>query len=225
MDLSQTKKSPASLQGGNRNLTGALLAGGRSVRMGRDKAFLTYAGEPLWKKQLETLREAEFAPLLLACRREQGLADAVTRWAADRGAAVEMVFDPDEESTNQRGPLAALVRCLQRAPGAMLSLAVDMPLVSVELLSALRTELGEREGGLVVFRQGQIEPLISLWHPHSLASLEAALTQPQQPSLKRLLAAELEAGRAIRWQVPEKLERYLANWNTPEDVLERGLGG
>ncbi len=219
MDLSQTQNRPASAPCGQGALAGALLAGGRSVRMGEDKAFLRHAGEPLWKKQLETLHGAGCAPLLLACRHEQGLAAAAAEWAAERGAAVELVLDPAAETEQQRGPLAALVRCLQRAPGAMLSLAVDMPLVSQELLAALRRGLGDWDGGLVVCRRGQIEPLISIWHPQSLANLEAAVRQPQQPSLKGLLAAELDAGRAIRWPVPEALERYLANWNTPEDVL------
>ena len=39
------------------NFSAALLAGGRSSRMGRDKAFLEIDGVPLWQRQLQTLRE------------------------------------------------------------------------------------------------------------------------------------------------------------------------
>lgn len=37
-------------------VTGVLLAGGKSSRMGRDKAFLDYLGKPLIEKGLEELR-------------------------------------------------------------------------------------------------------------------------------------------------------------------------
>ena len=39
------------------DFSAALLAGGRSSRMGRDKAFLEIDGVPLWQRQLQTLRE------------------------------------------------------------------------------------------------------------------------------------------------------------------------
>jgi molybdenum cofactor guanylyltransferase len=193
--------------------------------MGQDKAFLVYAGEPLWKRQLGTLYKAGLAPLLMACRMEQKLAESVKSWAIDHGTDVMMVFDPEEESISERGPLAALVRCLKRAPGAILTLAVDMPLVSAEFLAKLRIAWGESEGGLVVQRKGLIEPLLSLWHPNSLEALEQALSQPQQPSLKRLLEAEQEAGRAVPWEVPDELELALANWNSPEDLRRGELRG
>jgi molybdenum cofactor guanylyltransferase len=147
MYLSQIINLSASPKDSMGSLTGALLAGGRSVRMGQDKAFLVYAGEPLWKRQLGTLYKAGLAPLLMACRMEQKLAESVKSWAIDHGTDVMMVFDPEEESISERGPLAALVRCLKRAPGAILTLAVDMPLVSAEFLAKLRIAWGEGEGG------------------------------------------------------------------------------
>ena len=39
-------------------LTGAVLAGGQSRRMGRDKATLPHEGRPMWERQASILRTA-----------------------------------------------------------------------------------------------------------------------------------------------------------------------
>ena len=53
----------------------ALLAGGRSLRMGRDKARLPWGGEPLWRHQWRTLAALEPSSLLLSCRTVEDFPD------------------------------------------------------------------------------------------------------------------------------------------------------
>ena len=48
-----------------------LLAGGRSERMGRDKALLEIAGEPLWKRQVERLVAAGAAEVVVSVVEEE----------------------------------------------------------------------------------------------------------------------------------------------------------
>ena len=43
-----------------------LLAGGRSSRMGQDKAFLEIAGQMLWRRQIETLRALSPEQLMIS---------------------------------------------------------------------------------------------------------------------------------------------------------------
>ena len=47
------------------DITGVILVGGKSRRMGRDKAFLTWNGAPLFEKVLDIFRES-FTTVLLA---------------------------------------------------------------------------------------------------------------------------------------------------------------
>lgn len=52
-----------------RDITGVILVGGKSRRMGKDKAFLEFSGEPLFKRVLEIHRESFHRILLVGGRR------------------------------------------------------------------------------------------------------------------------------------------------------------
>jgi molybdopterin-guanine dinucleotide biosynthesis protein A len=81
--------------------TAVLLAGGKSTRMGRDKAGVLLHGQPLWQRQLATLRAVQPAELFIS-----GKADA-----AYAGAGVEIVAD----NFPGLGPLSGLEATLRRA--------------------------------------------------------------------------------------------------------------
>jgi len=52
------------------DITGVILVGGKSRRMGRDKAFLEVSGKPIFERVLEVFRES-FAQLFLVGDREE----------------------------------------------------------------------------------------------------------------------------------------------------------
>ena len=86
-----------------REVSGAVLAGGESRRMGRDKAWLRIAGEPLWRRQVNVLRAAGAEPVWVVRRRGQrGLSGEISH-----------VWDAWENA----GPLAGLEAALTAATG------------------------------------------------------------------------------------------------------------
>lgn len=97
-----------------------LLCGGKSTRMGHDKAFLDWHGRPLWQVQLDKLQELSPQRLLISCREEQNIV-----------SNAEMVFDPIDSND---GPLGAITRCLELVQKPLLVIAVDMPWMTVDFL-------------------------------------------------------------------------------------------
>ena len=106
---------------------GAVLAGGRSSRMGTDKAFLEYRGKLLIEHMMDLLKEA----------------GAKQVWVSGSLAGYPCI--PDEEKFE--GPAMAMchiLKCSRRADvSGVLFVPVDMPALTPNLLR----KLGEREGG------------------------------------------------------------------------------
>jgi molybdenum cofactor guanylyltransferase len=100
---------------------GFVLAGGRSSRMGRDKALLAFAGETLLARSLRILREAGLAG---------AVAGSINPFSADAP------FVPDREPA--LGPLSGICAALASTSARFaVFLSVDMPFVPPSLLICL----------------------------------------------------------------------------------------
>lgn len=100
------------------DLTAFVLAGGKSTRMGSDKAFLEFKGKTLLDRALQTLQALTPEVLIVGDR---------GRFAA-HGSVVEDVF-------RDRGPLGGIHAALSvSATDLNIVLAVDLPFVEPELL-------------------------------------------------------------------------------------------
>ncbi|HMI81008.1 MAG TPA: molybdenum cofactor guanylyltransferase [Solirubrobacterales bacterium] len=171
----------------------AILAGGRSRRMGRPKPALELGGRPLISYPLAAARAAGLEPWIVA-KRGSELPPAECR----------LLFEPDEP----RHPLLGVVTALRDArPAPVLALAADMPFVTGELLS----RLAACDSTAAVEAEGRLQPL--------LARYEAAVLE----SLERALAADAAATAALEALEPEAIEApplCCFNVNSPAD-LER----
>lgn len=97
---------------------GLILAGGRSRRMGRDKALLIWQGRPLLAHMRDLLRQA-------------GAGDVVISGDYPEYDGIRDV-EPD------RGPMSALAQLLPRlADGLWIVVPVDMPRLDADLLGTL----------------------------------------------------------------------------------------
>ncbi|MDR2674600.1 MAG: molybdenum cofactor guanylyltransferase [Opitutaceae bacterium] len=188
-------------------LTGALLLGGRSRRMGRDKALLPAAGEPLWRRQARVLHEAGAERVSVVLRRRQlpppGLADASARVLRDRFPGA--------------GPLAGLHAALSaEPPGALVMLlAVDLPRIDAAWFVWL-LRFCQPGAGAAACAAGVPEPLAAIY-PAEAAPLAAAALAAGDCSLRRLLP--LLAGRGLLRlaEIPPGHREIFANCNTPAD--------
>jgi molybdenum cofactor guanylyltransferase len=183
-----------------------LLAGGRSRRMGRDKRVLLvdWRGEqlPLWKRQLNVLRELGPVDLFIS-----GLADL------DYPPDVKVVPDRIENG----GPLAGILTGLEVAEtNLLLVLAVDLPNMCSEYLGSL--VLGAVPGcGVVPAIAHELEP-VSAVYPVEAAKTALACLQQAQPSLQAFTRRLEQRGLVKIRQVAPDEEVLFRNWNSPEDV-------
>ncbi len=115
----------------------ALIAGGRSRRMGQDKAFLDWHGRPLWEHQLGKLRALAPARLLLSCRSDQPF------------PRLPDVFPVSDEWPDS-GPLGGVASCLRVCDAPLLVvLGIDLPLLPAQLLVDLLTACTGQCGAVI----------------------------------------------------------------------------
>ena len=176
--------------------SGAVLAGGFSSRMGRDKAALPFGGMTLLEWQVQKLRALGIADIMVSGSR---LPAAGTRYVPD-------VFP-------HRGPLSGIHACLQAARGAhVLVLGVDIPLVPVSALRALLEN--HTEGITALCHGGAVEPLLGVYAAALAAEAEQVL-QSERPAVRRLMArAQL---RRLDFDGDARL---LVNCNTPDSYSQ-----
>jgi molybdopterin-guanine dinucleotide biosynthesis protein A len=185
--------------------TAALLAGGKSRRMGRDKAFLPVewngVSMPLWERQLSILKSVAPDKLVISGTRKQGYPESVP-------------VLPDE--WKGAGPLGGIATCLSRIQSALLLvLAIDF---RPEFLRKLLVCAGAA-CGVVPIRHNRFEPLIAVY---PRAALGVAITQFERSDyvLQHFVDRLLKCRLLIGYEVATGEQDQLSNWNTPED-LER----
>ena len=182
--------------------SGFLLAGGRSSRMGTNKALLPFRGTKL-------LVQRGLQKLSRVCA-EVAIAGGVPE-LAPYGRII-----PDEFPG--QGPLGGIVSALEQSRTEWnLFLAVDMPVLPV---AALRTLLsGTSEGVLVILPQTgeQVQPLCGLYSRDALPTLRRELLLGN----RRVRQAVEATGSFRYWPAPLA---WFANVNTPEEFAAAEKG-
>jgi molybdopterin-guanine dinucleotide biosynthesis protein A len=187
------------------SLAGLILCGGRSRRMGSEKALIPVEGVALVLRVAERVGRAA-DPVILAPGRPGRL--------GLRGLPYPEVADVVASA----GPLAGVVAGLAASPHPLMAVvAVDLPFASPELLRRL-AELYEGEDAVVPVSSSGPEPLHAVYSRESLPLLRAALSQ------RRLALRPVLEGLRVRWvedpewRVSDPSGRFAINLNRAEDL-------
>ncbi len=130
------------------NFSAVILAGGKSSRMGRDKALLEIDGQPLLSRQIALARAAGAVQVCISGRAELDYTIFGCRVVMDRFP--------------EAGPLAGIERALAATSEShLLVLAVDMPALTADLLRRLRPM--DTTTGVIPLVNGRIEPLVAYY--------------------------------------------------------------
>lgn len=183
-------------------VAGAVLAGGRSSRMGATKAFAPLAGRPLLAHVLDRLRP-QTARVYLNAR------DDSDRWRAFGCPLVE-----DAPEWRGAGPLAGIAAALARAAAEgfewLATTPCDAPFLPLDLVAKL---IASGAPAAVAVGPGGLEPLFALWPVAAVGRIEAALAGQAGPSrvLQEMGAARVSFGSSA------EVDPF-ANLNTPEEL-------
>lgn len=178
------------------NLTAILLAGGKSRRMGCDKAMLPFEGGTLLEWQIRKLRQLHLEQILISGG----------GYCVPGAQTVPDIF-PD------CGPIGGIYSCMQQAHGsACLVLSVDTPLVPVSVLEKLCEKhlSGDSEITILRTKDGDIEPLIGIYNT-GIAELLLQQIRAQNFSVRHLVRLVSTAF----FDVDDELACF--NCNRPED--------
>lgn len=162
-----------------------ILIGGRSSRLGSDKAFVELGGQTLMSRAVETVRVAlpETRVTLVAGRSAQFAIGAI---ASD----LPFIFDLYES----RGPLGGIHAALAHARTKWIFvLACDYPFVPPGLIGLLATKIGDDNGAVVPMQQdGRLQSLCAFYNVRvALPVIEKVLQRGGAPNALHKIVEDL----------------------------------
>ena len=182
-----------------------ILVGGKSSRMGREKAFVEVKGETLVQRALQTARRVTPNVCILG--------DA-SRFSSE-GPVIEDIF-------RGCGPLGGIHAALNATEKELnLFLAVDLPLIPAELLSHLVRE-ARKNRAIVTLPQagGRLQPLCAVYRREFSKSAQRALTAGQHKIDALFNGIEIRVVTGAELKDAGFEETVFHNLNTPQDLAE-----
>jgi len=188
---------------------GFLLAGGKSSRMGADKAFLEFGGQ--------TLLDRALAVMGAVCDSVRIVGDPAkfTKYGSTKyGSVVADIF-------SGCGPLAGIHAALVHSPAELnLMLAVDMPFVSRELLAFLFAAAEDNNAIITVPRDGKgLQPLCAVYRRGFSTVAEEALRAGKYKIDAAFSSVSIRVIEEDELAAAGFSEQSFFNVNTPEDRL------
>jgi molybdopterin-guanine dinucleotide biosynthesis protein A len=180
-------------------VAGAVLAGGASRRMGRDKALLEVRGVAMARLVADALADAGCEPVVAIGGDERALAALGLRVVADRW--------PGE------GPLGAILTALEDASVPTLVVACDLPWMNASVLeSVIAVAAASPDADVVAATTDRLEPLCALWFPRARPALIRAFEAGERAVHRAMTGVHVAACSVDA--------RALRNVNTPTDLAE-----
>ncbi len=202
------------------SVTGFVLAGGRSSRLGQDKVLLP------WNNS--TLLEEALRKLCLVVGAEHGRVRICTN-RLELGRYAPVVPDAQSDRAESAGPLAGILAALEVAETDWnLFLPVDLPLLPVEFLSGLLAYARASQALAVIpYLANHPQPLCAAYHRKLLPGLQQAFLDGRYKVMLAMQEATAQTANTIpensalaRYDVNPTHADWFLNINTPEELAQ-----
>jgi len=182
--------------------TGILLAGGKSSRMKKNKAFLELEGKPLVERSL-TVLQTVFTEVLISSNKPELYA----------GYEVPVILD----EILDRGPLEGIYQGLKAATyDEVFFVACDMPFLSVELIRLMSSWISAYDVVIPKLQSG-LHPLHAFYHRRCLPSIKSNLEANHLKVIDFYPSCSVRYVEETELQAVTDLSQVFCNINTPED--------
>jgi molybdopterin-guanine dinucleotide biosynthesis protein A len=182
------------------DVTGIVLAGGKSTRMGTDKAMLEFKGKPLIQHAVDMLR--------LVCK------EVVI--SAPPGRYLFTGCDIWPDIVPLQAPMAGIYSCLYRSSNAWnIVLSCDMPLIAPGLLLTLLSHRNDADI-LIPSHDSDLEPLCAVYNRSLVPALKNSIDNQQFSLIQFVLKSRhkiIEIDQSNPFYRPD----LFSNINTTDD--------
>ena len=201
---------------------GFVIAGGKSSRMGADKAFLDFGGQ--------TLLDRALAVMGTVCERVAIVGDPA-RFAKYESSQSESLKYQSvvADIFSGCGPLAGIHAALVHSPAELnLMLAVDMPFVSKELLGFIFTAAADEDNHAIITvprTSHGFQPLCAVYRREFSTTAEEALRAGKYKIDAAFSGVAIRVIEEVELVAAGFAEQSFFNVNTPQDrVAAEGWG-
>ena len=182
-------------------ITGIILAGGKSKRMGTDKALLEVDGSTLLENMIQKLQPLCSEIIISSNNNEH----------ANFGLSVF------KDEVKDCGPIGGLSTCLAKAKTDWsLVVSVDSAFIEPEFISFLIENIGESDAVIPVWDRGK-EPLIALYSRSCLPAIKKMINNSEYKMHNLFRHLNVNFIDADTWV--KKFPQLFHNLNRPEDLL------
>ena len=191
------------------DICAVILAGGKSSRMGSNKALLDFGGRPLIQVIADRIRS---------------ITDQILISSNDPSRYEFLNFPVIPDRYRGHGPLAGLhAAMLWNTCALYIILACDLPNLQAPFLRRLTSLVKGYDAAIPRTRDGLAHPLCAVYRRTCLPAVESSLLRGANKMIEILQQSSL----SIRWVEPEEgrfEDVELANINTPEDLRRLKTG-
>ncbi len=195
-------------------LTGAILGGGDSTRMGADKATLEIAGKPMAQWVSEAMLAANPAAAGSAAEPDIAEPDTVriertVLLGSESVAGIPAIPD----NAPGRGPLAAIADALDQL-GDLFVCPCDVPTLPPEIISQIAAVASCTQRPIVLAFSDRLEPLIGVFRAAAAEPLRAAFNDGARGPMEALVDRQ-----AVKYATVGVDVDLVRNVNEPADLV------
>ncbi len=181
------------------NITGIILAGGKSSRMGTDKGFIFWEGKPFVNHIIDALKPLVKDILIVS----------------DHPQYDTLGYKRIKDILPEAGPLSGLCSGLLKSDTELnLVLSCDIPLISSEILEKLLSAYKEKTNAVVCKVNNKVMPLVTLYNRSCIVTCQELLHNDERRMMR--LLERLEGVKYV--SLNKQQAKHVKNINTSKDL-------